>query len=183
MEWVAHTLPSARQSVSDTSNRHWLRCGGTWFAGVNILPNHHDGSVNASGPLSGDAVRFVRHQLSITDFVWDQGQLSICYPGYPQPMEGESPAAFRFRREYHAAHVDGLLPQGERRRRHLREHHGFILGIPLVEFGAGASPFSLWEGSHEMVRNAFADGAYYAVVSEAQRPSTRIAWSGRRSND
>ncbi len=46
------------------------------------------------------------------------------------------------------------MPEGPRRRRHLREHHGFILGLPLVEFDADASPFVIWEGSHEIIRSA-----------------------------
>ncbi|MCP4769462.1 MAG: hypothetical protein GY875_24800, partial [Gammaproteobacteria bacterium] len=52
------------------------------------------------------------------------------------------------------------------RRRHLREHHGFILGIPMVEFDAGASPFVAWEGSHEIMRALFADR--FAGIAPAQ---------------
>ena len=70
-------------------------------------------------------------------------------------MEGETAASFRYRKTNDAAHVDGLLPEGRRRRRYLREYHGFILGIPMVEFDAGCSPFVLWEGSHEIIRQTF----------------------------
>ena len=56
-----------------------------------------------------------------------------------------------------AAHVDGLLPEGPERRRHLREYHGFILGIPMVEFDAAAAPFVVWQGSQEIVREVFRD--------------------------
>ena len=48
-------------------------------------------------------------------------------------------------------------PEGGARRRFLREHHGFILGIPLVEFDAEASPFVVWESSHELIRDALAE--------------------------
>ena len=157
VQWVKHALPAARAAVRSTENVQWLRCGGTWFSGVNVLTNDGDGVVNGSGPLRGIAVEFVREQLGITDFQWDQGQVSVCYPGYPQPMLTETAAAFRYRRGRDAAHVDGLIPEGERRRRHLREHHGFILGLPMVEFDEQASPFVVWEGSHELVRKAFVE--------------------------
>ena len=155
VDWVKHALPVAREAVTANSNAHWLRCGGTWFAGVNALPNDAKGEVNGSGPLRGAAISFVREQLGITGFTWDKGQISVCYPGYPQPMPEETPAAFHYRRDRDAAHVDGLLPEGQRRRRHLREHHGFILGLPMHEFAENASPFVVWEGSHEIVREAF----------------------------
>lgn len=141
--------------MASPANAEWLRCGGTWFAGVNVLSNNHQGVVNDSGPLQGKAVNFIREQLGISEFDWDKGQVSVCYPGYPQPMPSETPAAYRYRRDRDAAHVDGLLPVGDRRRRHLREHHGFILGLPLIEFDPGASPFVVWEGSHHRIRDAF----------------------------
>jgi hypothetical protein len=70
-------------------------------------------------------------------------------------MASESEAVFRYRVRRDAAHVDGLRREGVDRRRHLREHHGFILGVPLAEAGPGASPFVVWEGSHEIMRAAF----------------------------
>tara|TARA_Y100000588_G_scaffold260120_1_gene274719 strand:+ start:316 stop:1107 length:792 start_codon:yes stop_codon:yes gene_type:complete len=152
--WLGHALPAARAEVASTANDKWLRCGGTWFAGVNVLPNNSLGSVNGSGPLQGAAVDFIFKQLAINRLDWDQGQVSVCYPGYPKPMSSESPAAFRYRRDRDAAHVDGLLPEGPSRRRYLREYHGFILGIPMVEFSADACPFIVWEGSHEWIRSA-----------------------------
>lgn len=153
--WVQQVLPSARATVKSKQHARWLRCGGTWFAGVNALPNDARGTVAGGGPLGGVAVDFIHQSLGIESFDWDRGQVSVCYPGYPQPMTGESAAAFRFRRDRDAAHVDGLLPEGKDRRRHLREHHGFVLGIPMVEFSANASPFVVWEGSHNLVRDAF----------------------------
>ena len=148
--WVQHALPLARAAVSAKANAQWLRCGGTWFAGVNVLPNNPAGEVGNSGPLLGSAVEFIREALGLDEFAWDNAQISVCYPGYPQPMPQEPPAAFRYRRDRDAAHVDGLLPEGPQRRRHLREHHAFILGLPLVEFDAGACPFVIWEGSQEI---------------------------------
>jgi hypothetical protein len=70
-------------------------------------------------------------------------------------MESESEVAYRYRRDRDASHLDGLLREGPDRRRYLREHHGFLLSIPMVEASDDASPFVIWEGSHEDVREAF----------------------------
>lgn len=153
--WVNGALASARASLHDPAQAKWLRYQQTWFAGVNALPNSEQGEVAASGPLRGIAIDFIAAQLGLQGFAWDRAQISVCYPGYPQPMAGESPAKARYRRQRDAAHVDGLLPEGPERRRHLREHHGFILGIPLVEFNADASPFVVWEGSQQIMRDFF----------------------------
>jgi hypothetical protein len=157
MQWINHALPCARETVAAEENEQWLRCGGTWFAGVNLLPNAADGSVCGSDALQGKASDFIRQALGLDKFDWDRAQLSVCYPGYPQPMPGETEAAYAYRRDRDAAHVDGFLAEGPDRRRHLREYHGFILGIPMVEFNAGASPFVVWEGSHEVIRKTFAE--------------------------
>jgi hypothetical protein len=155
LEWIEAALPAARACRDDPRHAEWLRYQQTWFAGVNALPNDARGAVGGGGPLRGAAVEFIARELGLDGFAWDAAQVSICYPGYPQPMQGESEALLRYRRLRAAAHVDGLLREGPDRRRHLREHHGFILGIPLVEFDAGASPFVIWEGSQEIMREAF----------------------------
>ena len=155
LEWVNASLASARATVRDPQQAKWLRYQKTWFAGVNVLPNDSKGAVADSGPLRGEVIDFIAGRLELENFNWDRGQVSVCYPGYPQPMAGESTGKARYRRERDAAHVDGLLPEGPQRRRHLREYHGFILGIPMVEFDANASPFVVWDGSHEIMRNAF----------------------------
>ncbi|MEO0428708.1 MAG: hypothetical protein AAF160_14835 [Pseudomonadota bacterium] len=160
--WVDAVLPHARAIAEDPEVRAaWLRCGGTWFAGVNILPNAPDGSLAAMGgrgavpALSGDAIRFLRDAMGFGDLPLDPAQLSICYPGYPAaPQPDESEAAFRYRRNRDAAHVDGLERDAERNRR-LGEAHAFILAIPLAEAPPEAAPFTLWEGSHDVMRAAF----------------------------
>ena len=153
--WVERALPAARAAREDPAQTRWLRYQGTWFAGVNALANDADGAVAGAGPVTGRAVDFIHRELELTDFEWDRAQVSVCYPGYPKPMPGETDARLRFRRERDAAHVDGLLREGPEQRRHLREHHGFILGIPMVEFDAGASPFTVYERSHEIIRAEF----------------------------
>ena len=152
MDWIGCALPHAQATVTDPGLAEWHRYGGTWFAGVNALPNDAAGAVPGSAPVAGSAVDFIREKLGLTglgaDMPWDRAQVSVCYPGYPMPMDGESEAVFDFRRNRDAAHVDGLLREGTDRRRRLKEYHAFILGIPLVEYSEDAAPFTLWEGSH-----------------------------------
>ncbi|MEM9781831.1 MAG: hypothetical protein AAF899_05090 [Pseudomonadota bacterium] len=156
-DWVAALRPYARRLARDPAlNAAWLRCGESWFAGVNVLQASGDGSVAeaGTGPLPGAAMAFVRAALGLDGIALDAGQLSVCWPGYPAaPAEGESAAAFRFRRDRDAAHVDGLERDAARRRR-LSETHAFILGIPLEETPRAAAPLVVWQGSHHVIRQA-----------------------------
>ena len=159
-KWVVRARPVAERILSDPAVRaRWLRCGGTWFAGVNVFPNGQDGSVPEDDvpPLGGGVVDFVEEALGLSGFAWDAAQISVCFPGYPQPWEGELDAAFRYRRDRDAAHVDGLRRTDPGRRRSLGEVHGFILGLPMTEVGAEAAPLVVYEGSHEVMRRAFRD--------------------------
>jgi hypothetical protein len=153
--WAAAALPAACAAATDPVNAHWLRCGGTWFVGVDTLPNDASGRVTAGPPLTGAASNFITEVLGCGQLPLHRAQVSVCYPGYPQPMPGESESGFRFRREHDAAHVDGLLAEGPARRRFLREPHAYILGLPLAVGEGGASPPVLWEGSHLVMRSAF----------------------------
>ena len=155
VDWITHTLPYARKAVTAPENQQWLRYGDTWFAGVNVLPNDARGSIENGPMLAGNFTDFIRKDIGLGNIHWDAGQISVCYPGYPKPMESESEAAFTYRIKRDAAHIDGLLPEGAGRRRHLREYHGFILGIPLVQTGPGASPVVVWQGSHVIIREVF----------------------------
>ncbi|MEM7056502.1 MAG: hypothetical protein AAF557_02835 [Pseudomonadota bacterium] len=160
LDWVRRATPVAEATLRDPEQRRkWLRCGGTWFAGVNVLPNDADAAIPSDGvpPLTGAVIDFVRDQLGLDGFAWDPGQISICFPGYPQPWEGETEAAFGFRKNRDAAHVDGLLRVGPDRRRALGEVHGFILGLPMTDAGPNAAPVTVYEGSHEIMRAAFQD--------------------------
>jgi hypothetical protein len=155
--WVEAVRPVAAATLHDPELRsRWLRCGGTWFAGVNALPNDASGAVPGRNvpPLAGVAVEFIRSVLGLGPIAWDKAQVSICFPGYPQPWDGENEAAFRFRRDRDAAHVDGLRRSEPGRRRKLGETHAFILGIPLTETRPDAAPFTVYEGSHEVMRRA-----------------------------
>lgn len=153
--WVRNTLSAARKTVTAPENAQWHRCGGTWFAGVNVLPNNKHGAVEDGPPIGGQAVDFIRDNLDLGVFEWDHAQVSVCYPGYPKPMAEESKTAFGYRLNRDAAHVDGFAREGPERRRFLREHHSFLLGIPMVETCGTASPLVVWDGSHEIVRTTF----------------------------
>jgi hypothetical protein len=154
LAWAAHALPVAIDAAADRANAHWLRCGGTWFVGVDALPNDAEGRIGAGSVLAGAARDFLSTQPGAA-LSLHRAQVSICYPGYPQPMAGESDTAFAFRRERDAAHVDGLLAEGAPKQRFLREPHAWILGIALSSGEGGASPTVLWEGSHTVMRAAF----------------------------
>jgi hypothetical protein len=126
-----------------TSPEPW-RCGGTWFVGVDVLPNGPDGSILGA--------QFPWHALPLPPEPLHPAQLSVIRPGYPRPSAEETPAAFAYRRDKDAAHLDGLLPIGPAKRRMVKEPHGWILGLPLND--TPASPLTVWEGSHEILRAA-----------------------------
>src|SRR6056297_1399931 len=161
-EWAAAARVIAQDAMRDPAEQaRWLRCGGTWFVGVDTLPNGPDGAVPQSGPLQGRALEAARGLYG--DLALHRGQVSVTYPGYPRPSQDEREAAFRYRRNRDSAHVDGLLAVGAERRRMLKERHAYILGLPLTETGPGASPMVVWEGSHHLMRDMFAKAL-------AQRP-------------
>ncbi|MEM9099678.1 MAG: hypothetical protein AAGC79_14285 [Pseudomonadota bacterium] len=157
-DWVAAASPLAEEIAADPVHQaQWLRCGGTWFAGVNIFPNDQSGAVPGRVPaLRGATLDTALASIGAETIALDQAQISVCYPGYPQPWEQESEANFRFRRDRDAAHVDGLL-RDQNRRRSLGEVHGFILGIPLTDSPPEAAPLVVWEGSHHVMRGALAE--------------------------
>jgi hypothetical protein len=155
-EWTARARPIAEACVADPDHRaRWLRCGGTWFIGVNVLPNDSTGAVAEAGvpSLAGAPIDFVAERLELPAIDWDRAQISVCFPGYPRPSPGEADSVFRFRRDRDAAHVDGLKRFDGRRWR-LGEAHGFILGLPLTAAAPNAAPLVAWEGSHEVMRRA-----------------------------
>lgn len=151
--WREKALVRARAAIADPGQAHWWRHGATWFVGVGVLGNSGDGSVDGT-PLQGAVVDALA-DLGLAPAEWDTGQVSVIRPGYPGKDPNESAAAHRFRRVRDAAHVDGILPVGAERRRKAQEFHGFILGLPLTDASAGASPLVVWEGSHHKVAAAF----------------------------
>jgi hypothetical protein len=153
--WLDVAGPAAiAASRAGALRRRWLRHGGTWFVGVEALPNGPDGAVAGGPPLGGAALGEAARVAGPLPL--HRGQVSVTYPGYPAPDPEESDAAHRFRRDRDAAHLDGLLPVGPEKRRHLRELHAFILGIAVTEADPDAAPLVVWEGSHHRIRAAFA---------------------------
>ena len=147
--WALAAAQAGRAMLGDPAlcARH-MACGGTWFVGVDALPTEPDGSLNGV-PLGGPAIQALAPLPPL-----HRAQLSVVFPGYPRPREGESEAAFRYRQRRDAAHVDGIRAEGPGRRRHVREPHGYILGVPLTEAGPDAAPLVVWEGSHHILRAA-----------------------------
>lgn len=143
--WATAALNAVKHI--DTSER---RHGRTWFVGVDALPNDADGAIG-DVPLRG-AWRDDLPKHPAFD-IWHRAQVSIVYPNYPQQDADEPDAAHRFRQNRDAAHVDGLLPEGPQKQRHLREPHAFIVGLPLNN--VAASPLVVWPGSHKLVQRAF----------------------------
>jgi len=129
--------------VLATSPEAW-RCGGTWFVGVDALPSDPDGAINGSP--------FPWNVTPLTPAPLHPAQLSVIRPGYPKPGPDESSAAFAFRRDRDAAHLDGLLPIGPDKARMVKEPHAWILGLPLND--STAAPLTVWEGSHHILRAA-----------------------------
>ncbi|MGL4239355.1 MAG: hypothetical protein ACRCSW_25075 [Tabrizicola sp.] len=140
--WADAARAVALQTLAHSAEP-W-RCGGTWFVGVDALPNAADGSIGGT-PFPWQA-------LPLTPEPLRQAQLSVIRPGYPQPSLEETPAAFAYRRDRDAAHLDGLLPIGPTKARMVKEPHAWILGLPLND--TKASPLVLWEGSHRILRTA-----------------------------
>ena len=148
--WVDAVRPAALATLDDPAHAHWWRNERTWFVGVNALDNDATGAIAGGPPLAGKAQCFARETVR-AQVRWDRGQVSVIRPGYPRRGE-DSDAAFAFRKRRDAAHIDGLLPGDGKRK--LLEPQAFLLGIPLVDTSAGASPLVLWEGSHKIMAQA-----------------------------
>ncbi len=153
-DWIAAAAPAALACAADPrAHARWLRHGGTWFAGVNVLANDAKGRVGGGPPLRGAALDLAQDIYGPLPL--DRAQVSVVYPGYPRQDPGESDTAHRYRKTRDAAHVDGLVPRGPGRRRVLGEAHAWVIGLPLD--GSRQAPLVVWEGSHEVMRRAFAD--------------------------
>jgi hypothetical protein len=151
--WAATAAPVAARVVAE-SGEAW-RAGGTWFVGLDALPNMPDGRI-------GDA-EFPWDDVGLAPVALHPAQVSVTRAGYPQPDTGESEKSFSFRRFRDAAHLDGLLPIGPEKRRMVKEPHMWILGLPLNAADSRAAPLVVWEGSHRIMgqalRAALADAA------------------------
>ena len=146
LAWAAAAGDLARAALDDPDLRaRWLVCEGTWFVGVDALPTAPDGAAGGT-PLAGRLAAALAPMPPL-----HPAQLSAVFPGYPRPRAGEGAAAFRYRRDRCAAHVDGILAEGPERRRHVREPHAWVLGIGLSDAAADAAPLTVWDGSHRVI--------------------------------
>jgi hypothetical protein len=155
-DWSAAALKDALRALRDPALAHWHQCENTWFVGLDALDNDTEGRVPGSEPLSGQAVKFIARRCGGWPAL-HRAQVSGVFPGYPRPREGESGAAYRYRCKRDAAHVDGVIGIGTPKRRFVTEPHAFILGLPLTQADAKAAPLVVWQGSHEIMREAFRD--------------------------
>ncbi len=175
LAWCESVQAVAQDILCDPQHAHWWRHGQTWFAGVNILPNDNTGKVANGVALSADLQQWLRRCLHLQDshsFQWEQGQLSVLRPGYPQRDANETETAHNYRRKRDAAHVDGLLPVGPTRRRMPQEFHHFILGIPLHPSPTHAGATVVWEGSHLIMQQALSNALQ--GIPQQDWPSTDI---------
>jgi hypothetical protein len=150
--WAGAAYAAGRAALEDSALSHWYQCENTWFVGVDALPNDETGALGDT-PLEGAAIEVLGASGALPAL--HRAQLSVIFPGYPRPRAGETEGAFRYRQTRDAAHVDGLLAEGPQRRRHLREPHAWILGIPLTDAHPDAAPLVVWEGSHRLMATAF----------------------------
>ena len=150
--WVDAAHRDALGVIADPNMQaEWLQCEGTWFVGVDALPSCKVGTI-AGTPLKGRVMDWLSQ---VDTKPMHPAQLSVIYKGYPKLRKDEGEAAFNYRRKRDAAHVDGLLPVGEARRRMLKEPHAYILGVPLNSCSPKASPLVIWEGSHIIMAQTF----------------------------
>lgn len=150
-DWIAHAKPVADNVLSDETMRaQWLRSGGTWFVGVNALPNDASGALPGGNALNCAALNAAKSVSPAIDGL-DRAQLSVAYPGYPQQDKDECDARYAFRVHRNGAHLDGLLKGATGTGRFFQEHHSFILGIPLGDVTGDNAPAVVWDGSHHIM--------------------------------
>ena len=152
--WAEAAYAAGRVALEDPELARWYQCEKTWFVGVDALPNDRSGALGDI-PLAGAAIEAITAEIGPVPPL-HPAQLSVMFPGYPKPRAGESAGAYRYRLKRDSAHVDGLLAEGSDRRRHLREPHAWILGLPLTHSHPDAAPLVVWEGSHLIMADTFA---------------------------
>lgn len=155
-DWVTHAERATDEALNAAEHQAQYQCEGTWFVGLDVLPNDAVGRVLGSEPLSGDALAFAETFVG-GPLPLHQGQVSVTFPGYPKPRAGETDAAFGYRLKRDAAHVDGVLGEGQPKRRYVREPHAYILGIGLSDGDETSAPLVIWRGSHNVMRRAFGE--------------------------
>ena len=179
-EWLAAARRLTMEAMTGVADDHpqW-RCGGTWFVGLDLLPN--DGAGDLPGAvLPPDLPRRVE-EYSGYGLPLSAAQVSIVRPGYPVDDGSEAPAAARFRRNRAGAHVDGVKPRGPEKSRRVEEFHAFVLGLPLDPVKEGNAPLAVWKGSHRIMGPALAaaGAGEGADVTEAYKAARKSVFETR----
>lgn len=151
-KWASVAHEHAR-AILEAAPQSAFECEGTWFVGVDALPNDEAGAIGDI-PFPSEIHEVITQRYGAVGDL-HPAQLSTVYHGYPKPRQGESETAFAYRRDRDGAHVDGLLPVGPERRRFVIEPHRYILGIPLTPVSPNHSPMIFYEGSSRLMRAAF----------------------------
>ncbi len=172
---AARRLTAAAMACVPADHPQW-RCGGTWFVGLDILPN--DGSGMLPGAALPPGLLEKVGKISGSPPPLHPAQVSIVRPGYPVDDGSENPAAARFRRNRAGAHVDGVRPRGPEKRRRVEDPHAFVLGLPLDSVTEGNAPLAVWKGSHLVMGPALADAgaAVGADVTEAYKEARKTVF-------
>jgi hypothetical protein len=178
-EWAKQARRAGRAALADPALAHWYACQGTWFVGVDALDNDAQGRVAGSGPLGGAAIDFIKAHIGPLPAL-HKAQLSVVWPGYPRPRDGEDAAGFAYRCKRDAAHLDGIKPVGPARRRMIEDPHAFVLGLPLNPTSPGAAPLVVWEGSHRIMRRALKHALADHDPADWARVDVTEAYTGAR---
>ncbi len=180
LAWVETALPYAQTCLNEPEMQHWWRYQNTWFVGVNCLANDIGGSLENGPAIGGAAIDFIQQELShrLSNHL-DRAQVSVICPGYPKASSRDSDSAFRYRQQRDAAHVDGLLKEGKER--YAREYHAYILAIGMNDSDAAASPFVVWDGSHQVIQQALSrELSGFPADNAANRPITDCYQEARK---
>ncbi|MBO9477203.1 hypothetical protein J7382_06630 [Shimia sp. R11_0] len=153
--WAEHAWEAGQQSMHAPEHDPWWDCEGTWFIGVDALNNDVAGKLPGGPDLPLGPKRAIETLFGALPDL-HPAQMSVVFPGYPKARRGENEAGLRYRRNRDAAHLDGLL-RGEDGGRRVEEPHAWILGMPLTTNAASESPLVIWEGSHEVLREALGE--------------------------
>ena len=95
-KWAEFAKKKGNRILADPAQlQKWLQCEGTWFVGVDVLPNDSRGDfINTQFP---NVFKSFMSKINLKPY--HKAQLSVIFPGYPKPRIGDSEAAFEYRRK------------------------------------------------------------------------------------
>lgn len=170
--WAAAARAEAEATLKTMPADQW-RSGGTWAVGRDLLTNRPTGQLSGGETLPDGWRRLTAELAGLQGLVLHAAQVSTVLRGYPRPSPGEGAAAFRFRRDRAAAHLDGLVPTGPGRVRRLAEPHAIVFGIGLSPGPGAAGALTVWRGSHRILGPALRDAL--AGLSDGDIPTRGLS--------